>query len=51
MRKLILKTVISLDGFLEGPDGAMDWFPMDDPADWEEEFKLYHNIGIDTARP
>lgn len=39
MRKLILKTAVSLDGFIEGPGGAMDWFSMDD-AVWQELFKL-----------
>ncbi|MGH8585388.1 MAG: dihydrofolate reductase family protein [Gammaproteobacteria bacterium] len=43
MRKLILKTAISLDGFLEGPGGAMDWFRTDD-AVWQEEFKLYADV-------
>lgn len=43
MRKLILNTVISLDGFLEGPNGAMDWFHTDD-ADWQEAFKLYGDV-------
>ena len=47
MRKLILKTTISLDGFLEGPDGAMDWFPTDDPADWEQLSKL--TAEVDTV--
>jgi dihydrofolate reductase len=46
MRKLILKTVISLDGFLEGPNGAADWFSSDD-AMWQEMFKL--NAGVDTV--
>jgi len=40
MRKLILKTTLSLDGFLEGPNGAMDWFPTDSAEEWEETFKL-----------
>ncbi len=44
MRELILKTDISLDGFLEGPDGAMDWFPKDDPADWKELFRLIADV-------
>jgi dihydrofolate reductase len=43
MRKLILKTLISLDGFLEGPDGAMDWF-MTDSDEWVEEFQLYKEV-------
>ena len=46
MRKLILKTAISLDGFLEGPDGAADWFSSDD-ALWQEMFKL--NADVDTV--
>ena len=46
MRKLILKTAISLDGFLEGPNGAMDWFTTDD-AEWQEEFKL--TADVDTV--
>jgi dihydrofolate reductase len=39
MRKLILKTVISLDGFLEGPNGAADWFRTGE-AEWQAVFKL-----------
>jgi dihydrofolate reductase len=39
MRKLILKTVISLDGFLEGPNGASDWFRTGD-EEWQELFEL-----------
>jgi dihydrofolate reductase len=46
MRKLILKTAISLDGFLEGPNGEMDWFSSDD-AVWQEMFKL--NAHVDTV--
>jgi dihydrofolate reductase len=44
MRKLILKTVISLDSFLEGPNGAMDWFALDDPQEWQEEFRLLEDV-------
>src|SRR5688572_28741972 len=47
MRELILKTMVSLDGFLEGPDGARDWFPPDDAAEWEQEFKVM--AGVDTV--
>jgi dihydrofolate reductase len=41
MHKLILKTKVSLDGFMEGPGGAMDWFSTDSPDEWEEMFKLF----------
>ena len=47
MRKLILKTVVSLDGFLEGPNGAMDWFRTDSAEEWQELFKLC--AGVDAV--
>ena len=30
MRKLILHMVVSLDGFIEGPNKELDWFVDDD---------------------
>jgi dihydrofolate reductase len=39
--------MLSLDGFLEGPEGAMDWFPPDDAAEWEQEFEVI--AGVDTV--
>lgn len=30
MRKIILSTSVSLDGFIEGPDGELDWQLVDD---------------------
>lgn len=44
MRKLILQTHVSLDGFLEGPKGAMDWFEKDDERDWEEGFRTFAKV-------
>jgi dihydrofolate reductase len=44
MKKLMVKTAISLDGFLEGPNGDMDWFPKDDQADWDENFALTDQV-------
>ncbi|HMI89958.1 MAG TPA: dihydrofolate reductase family protein [Polyangiales bacterium] len=38
-----MKTVVSLDGFLEGPNGAMDWFHTGSD-EWQEEFKLYADV-------
>lgn len=40
MKKLILKTAVSLDGFMEGPDGAMDWIHTESKEDWAETFRL-----------
>lgn len=30
MRTLVLSTVTTLDGFIAGPDGELDWIPADD---------------------
>lgn len=35
MRKIILDLAISLDGFIEGPKGEIDWCIMDDDMDFE----------------
>ena len=37
MRKLIYSMSVSLDGFIAGPDGAIDWSPPD------EERHRFHN--------
>ena len=39
---------MSLDGFIEGPKGEMDWFPFDDGGEeWKEEFRLLS--AVDTV--
>ena len=38
MRKVILSMQMSLDGFIEGPNGAMDWLAQDDDDGWENIF-------------
>jgi dihydrofolate reductase len=40
MRKLILLMQLSLDGFIEGPNGAMDWITCDDEEAWSDLFSL-----------
>ncbi|PZV82280.1 dihydrofolate reductase [Algoriphagus aquaeductus] len=35
MRKIILDLAVSLDGFIEGPKGEIDWCIMDDEMDFE----------------
>ncbi len=46
MRKVILMMMVSLDGFIDGPNGEMDWIPF------EEEFQRYvngiHGVEVDT---
>lgn len=35
MRKVILDLAVTLDGFIEGPDGEIDWCVMDDDMDFD----------------
>ena len=37
MRKLILQTQLSLDGYCAGPNGELDWLIMD----WDDGLKQY----------
>ena len=46
MRKVILLMHVSLDGFTEGPDGALDWIIVDDEV-WEDFIQLQN--AADTA--
>lgn len=43
MRKIILDLAVTLDGFIEGPNGEIDWCIMDDDMDFEGFLS-----GIDT---
>jgi dihydrofolate reductase len=36
MRKIILNLAISLDGFIEGPNGELDWLVRDDSIDFAD---------------
>jgi dihydrofolate reductase len=40
MRKIIAAMVLSLDGFIEGPNGELDWVES-----WEDPFDLLPQIG------
>jgi dihydrofolate reductase len=39
MRKIIAALQVSVDGFIEGPNGALDWVDT-----WEDQFDLSHQI-------
>ena len=43
MKKVILDLAVSLDGFIEGPNGEIDWCIMDDDMDFDGFLS-----GIDT---
>lgn len=44
MRKLILKMELSLDGYVEGPNGQMDWFGKDNGELWKEMFSYLDTV-------
>ncbi|WAC14630.1 dihydrofolate reductase family protein [Dyadobacter pollutisoli] len=41
MRKIILNLAVTLDGFIEGPNGETDWCTMDDPSTAESTFESH----------
>jgi dihydrofolate reductase len=41
MRKMISAMQVSLDGFIEGPSGELDWV-----ADWEDDFGIRDEVDI-----
>ena len=46
MRKLKLQMQITMDGFVAGPNGELDWMPID----WEDKkFTEYLNFLIDSS--
>jgi dihydrofolate reductase len=46
MRKLILSVAVSLDGFIEGPNGEYDWCVMDKDYNLEEFFGRIDTIFV-----
>src|SRR5690606_29250757 len=36
MRKIVLDLAVTLDGFIEGPNGEIDWCIMDDDMNFED---------------
>jgi dihydrofolate reductase len=45
MRRLILKMQVSLDGFIEGPNGDMSWIMKDDEL-WEDLFEMLESVDL-----
>jgi|SRR5688572_4870082 len=44
MRKLTLSMQMSLDGYIEGPSGEMDWFIIDEREQWTDMFEFHKSI-------
>ena len=37
---------ISLDGYVEGPNGDMSWMQMDDEEQWQEVFEMLQSVDL-----
>jgi dihydrofolate reductase len=44
MRKAIAALSVTLDGFIEGPNGELDWAMADDEESWKEAFELCDTV-------
>jgi hypothetical protein len=43
MRKLVMQMELTLDGFMTGPQGEMDWFALD-PELWKFKVERFHQV-------
>ena len=43
-RKIIAALEVSVDGFIEGPNGEMDWAMMEDEETWKDVFEMLSPI-------
>jgi dihydrofolate reductase len=46
LRKLIAALQTSLDGFIEGPNGELDWAMADDKETWSEMDETLNSVDI-----
>lgn len=43
-RKIIAALQVSVDGFIEGPNGEMDWAMMEDEETWRDVFEMLSHV-------
>jgi dihydrofolate reductase len=43
-RKIIAALSVSVDGFIEGPNGEMDWVMMEDDETWRDLFEMLTHV-------
>ena len=53
MRRIVYAVATSLDGFIAGPNGEVDWIVMDPDADFNEVFQRFDTVlvGRKTFEP
>ena len=44
MRKVVLSMFVTLDGYISGPNGELDWMPGNEKPDEEVDAHLYHML-------
>ena len=44
MRKIIAALQVSLDGFIEGPNGELDWAMAEDEETWSDVFEMLTHV-------
>jgi dihydrofolate reductase len=44
MRKLIAALQVSVDGFIEGPHGELDWAMAEDEETWRDVFDMLAHV-------
>jgi dihydrofolate reductase len=42
--KIIAALQVSVDGFIEGPNGEMDWVMMEDEETWRDLFEMLTHV-------
>ena len=44
MGKVIVAMQVTLDGFIEGPSGELDWAMKEDDETWQDHFDLVRSV-------
>jgi dihydrofolate reductase len=44
MRKIIAALQTSVDGFIEGPNGELDWAMAEDEETWQDIFETFASV-------
>jgi dihydrofolate reductase len=44
MRKIIAALRVSVDGFIEGPNGELDWAKANDDETWNDVFEMLASV-------
>jgi dihydrofolate reductase len=44
MRKIIAALQVSVDGFIEGPNGELDWAMEEDEETWKDIFEIFESV-------